>query len=77
MVLSVAGAITGLGLGKLLLDFVLLQVKVDQIWFQSRITLLSMAISVALTLLATLIVQFIFTFKIERINMAEALKSVE
>ena len=77
MVLSVLGAFAGLGLGKLLLDFVLLQVKVDTVWFQSKITLGSLAISVALTLVATLIVQFIFTFKIERINMAEALKSVE
>ena len=77
MVLSVIGAIAGLGLGKLLLDFVLEQVKVDTVWFHSRITLGSVAVSVGLTLLATLIVQFIFTFKIERINMAEALKSVE
>lgn len=77
MVLSIIGAIAGLGLGKLLLDFVLEQVKVDTVWFQSKITLGSLAISVALTLVATLIVQFIFTFKIERINMAEALKSVE
>ena len=77
MVLSVIGSIAGLGLGKLLLEFVLLQVKVDTVWFQSKITFFSLAISVALTLVATLIVQFIFTFKIERINMAEALKSVE
>ena len=77
MVLSVLGAIAGLGLGKLLLEFVLAQVKVDTVWFQSRITIPSLIISVALTLVATLIVQFIFTFKIERINMAEALKSVE
>ena len=77
MVLSVMGSLVGLGLGKLLLDFVLLQVKVDTVWFQSKITIPSLAISVALTLVATLIVQFIFTFKIERINMAEALKSVE
>ena len=77
MVLSIIGAIAGLGLGKLLLEFVLEQVKVDTVWFQSKITVFSLAISVALTLVATLIVQFIFTFKIERINMAEALKSVE
>ena len=49
----------------------------DAVWFQSKITLGSLAISVALTLVATLVVQFILTFKIERINMAEALKSVE
>ena len=77
MVLSVVGAIAGLGLGKMLLDFVLRQVKIDAIWFQSKINISSLLISVALTLLATLVVQFIFTFKIERINMAEALKSVE
>ena len=77
MVLSVIGALAGLGLGKLLLDFVLSQVKVDALWFQSRVNFSSLVFSVALTLLATLIVQFIFTFKIEKINMAEALKSVE
>ena len=77
MVLYVVGAVAGLGLGKLLLDFVLRQVKIDAIWFQSKINTSSLLISVALTLLATLVVQFIFTFKIERINMAEALKSVE
>ena len=77
MVLSVIGSLAGLGLGKLLLDFVLSQVKVDALWFRSRVNLISLIFSVALTLLATLIVQFIFTFKIEKINMAEALKSVE
>ena len=77
MVLSVIGSLTGLILGKLLLDFVMSQVKIDTVWFRSRVSVISLVFSVALTLLATLIVQYIFTFKIEKINMAEALKSVE
>ena len=77
MVLSVLGAVLGLGLGKLLLDFIMQQVKIDMVWFQARVSVSSLLISVGLTWLATAIVQFIFTFKIRRINMAEALKSVE
>lgn len=77
MVLAVVGAVVGLGMGWLLLEFVMSQVKIDMVWFQARVSVQSLAISVALTLLSTLIVQFIFTFKLERVNMAEALKSVE
>ena len=77
MVLAVMGSLIGLWLGWLLLSFVMTQVKVDTVWFQARVSPLSMIISVALTLLSTLIVQFIFTFKLDKINMAEALKSVE
>ena len=76
-VLAVVGSILGLGLGWLLLVFVMSQVKIDMVWFQARVTWMSMLISVVLTMLSTFIVQFIFTFKLEKVNMAEALKSVE
>ena len=77
MVLAVVGSIAGLGMGWLLLEFVMSQVKIDMVWFQARVSPQSLLISVMLTLLSTLIVQFIFTFKLEKVNMAEALKSVE
>ncbi|MBQ9148824.1 MAG: FtsX-like permease family protein [Oscillospiraceae bacterium] len=77
MILCVMGSLFGLLLGKLLLEFVMSQIKIDMVWFQSRITVLSLIISVVLTLVSAVIVQFIFYFKLEKVNMAESLKSVE
>ena len=75
--LTVFGSAFGLLLGKTLLDFVLTQVKIDMVWFSSRAMLLSYIISIMLTLLTALIVDFVFYFRLETVNMAEALKSVE
>ena len=77
MVLTVAGSVFGLGLGRLLLEFIMTQVKVDMVWFRAVLTPTSCVLAVALTLLSAVAVEFIFYFKLEKINMAEALKSVE
>lgn len=76
-VLTVAGALFGLGLGKLLLKFVMSQIKIDLVWFKAIAVPSSYWLSIGLTLLAAFVVSFIFFFKLEKINMAEALKSVE
>ena len=75
--LSIMGAAFGLPLGKLLLNFVVSQVKIDFVWFQTRALPLSYILAVVLTILTAVIVDFVFYFKLEKINMAEALKSVE
>ncbi|MBQ7801639.1 MAG: FtsX-like permease family protein [Oscillospiraceae bacterium] len=75
--LTVIGTIVGLPLGYLLLKFVMSQIKIDFCWFQARVTPVSYVLAVVLTLLSALVVFFIFYHKLERINMAEALKSVE
>ena len=75
--LTAIGALFGLGLGKLLLMFVMDQIKIDMVWFKDIILLPSFLYSIALTMLAAIIVDFVFYFKLEKINMAEALKSVE
>ena len=77
LLLSAMGAVLGLFGGKLLLDFVMSQIKVEMVWFLSRVSPMSYVWSVVLTMLSACIVDFIFYFKLERINMAEALKSVE
>ena len=77
LVLTVMGAFTGLFLGKLLLDFVMTQIKVDMVWMQARLLPQSYAWAVVLTIFSAVIVDFVLYFKLERINMAEALKSVE
>ena len=75
--LSAIGSVLGLGLGYLLLLFVMSQIKIDMVWFKSMVMPSSYFLAIGLTMLAACIVDFIFYFKLEKINMAEALKSVE
>ena len=75
--LTVIGSILGLGLGYLLLLFVMSQIKIDMVWFKALVMPGSYFWAIGLTLLAACIVDFVFYFKLEKINMAEALKSVE
>lgn len=77
IMLTVAGSLLGLGLGRLLLAFVMSQVKIDMVWFKAVAAPASYGWSVVLTLLSAAVVDFIFYFKLDKINMAEALKSVE
>ena len=77
MTLTVVGSLLGLLLGKLLLLFVMSQIKIDMVWFKAIVLTPSYLWAAALTLVAALIVDYIFYFKLQKINMAEALKSVE
>ena len=77
LALTVAGAGLGLLFGKLLLMFVMSQIKIDMVWFTVLTEPISYIGSTGLTLLSALAVNFIFYFKLDKINMAEALKSVE
>ena len=77
LALSVMGSVLGLFLGKLLLEFVMSQIKIDFCWFQARVMPMSYLFAIVLTMLSALVVDVIFRFKLDRINMAEALKSVE
>ena len=77
LILSVMGAGLGLLGGKFLLDFVMSQIKIDMVWFQARLLPMSLVWSVVITLLMAVLVDFVLYFKLERINMAEALKPVE
>jgi len=77
MTLTVVGSLFGLILGKLLLLFVMTQIKIDMVWFKAIVLPPSYIWSEVLTLFAAVAVDFIFYFKLQKINMAEALKSVE
>ena len=77
LALSGLGSVLGLLLGKLLLAFVMSEIKIDFVWFQARLLPLSYVLSIVLTMLTACLVDFIFYFRLEKINMAEALKSVE
>ncbi|MBQ9839164.1 MAG: hypothetical protein IJO56_06725 [Oscillospiraceae bacterium] len=77
ILLSVMGCALGLVGGYALLCFVISQIKVDIVWFDPRLTPLSYLLSVVLTMLSAIFVDIILYFKLDKINMAEALKSVE
>ncbi len=77
LLLSAMGALAGLFGGKLLLIFVISQIKVDMVWLQARVNLPSFVISVVLTLISAGLVDWLLYYRLEKINMAEALKSVE
>ena len=70
-------ALAGLVLGKLLHYYVISQIRIDMISFDIRIEPLSMLLSVGLTFLFTLGVNLLMNIKLDKINMAESLKSIE
>jgi putative ABC transport system permease protein len=77
LLLTVMGAALGLGGGVLLLEFVMSQIKVDMVWMFANLNPWSYLWAILLTLLSAALVDFLLYFKLEKINMAEALKSVE
>lgn len=77
LALTVVGTLLGLVFGKLLLIFVMSQIKIDMVWFTVLTEPVSYLRSIGLTLLSALVVDFVFYFRLDKINMAEALKSVE
>ncbi|MBE6017546.1 MAG: FtsX-like permease family protein [Lachnospiraceae bacterium] len=77
IVLTTIGMVIGLVLGVFLHSFVIDQIVVDLVYFKKNITLLSFILSIILTFSFTLLVNLFMTAKLEKINMAESLKSVE
>lgn len=77
MVLSIMGILLGLPLGVLLHRFIMQQIRIDMVSFEVKILPLSYLYSVVAVLGFTVCVDLIMRRKIERINMAESLKSIE
>lgn len=77
LVLTGMGAVVGLGLGKWLHWFVMYNINIDMISFKTTIVPLSYGGSLLLTFAFAMFVNGIMFFKLEKINMAELLKSIE
>ena len=77
LLLSGMGCAAGMLGGKFLLEFVMSHIKVDMVWFQARLNWPSYVAAIVLTMLCAVLVDFVLYFRLEKINMAEALKSVE
>lgn len=77
IILTIISAIFGVPLGILLLRYTMAQIKIDGFYFGCRLNFMSYLISILLTLIFTIFVNFALSFKLKRINMAEAMKAIE
>ncbi|MDD6644407.1 MAG: FtsX-like permease family protein [Firmicutes bacterium] len=77
LLLTVAGALVGLPCGKLLHGYVMEQIAVDMVSFEVRIAPLSYGLAFGITIVLALLVNLLLLRKLDRIDMAESLKSVE
>ncbi len=76
-VLAAMGAVVGLPLGVLLLEFIMTQITVDFVTFRTNIHWQSYVYALVATFAFTFIVDLFMRRKLDKINMAESLKSVE
>ncbi len=77
LALTGMGAVVGLGLGKWLHWFVMYHVKIDMLSFKTLIMPVSYLWSLLFTFGFAMLVNGLMYFKLEKINMAESLKSIE
>lgn len=76
-VLTAIGALVGLPMGVWLHAFVMEQIKLDAITFDVRVAPVSFVLAVVLTLVCSVLASVLLRGKIRRIDMAQALKSIE
>ncbi|MCD8327227.1 MAG: ABC transporter permease [Lachnospiraceae bacterium] len=77
LVLSAMGIVCGMPIGVWLTDFVLAQITIDMISFKTRILPASFLYGAVIVFGFTVFVNYVMRGKLSRINMAEALKSIE
>lgn len=75
--LTAIGCAVGLILGKLLHMYVMHEINIDMVSFHVQVTVFSYVLSVVLTFFFNWIVNRMMVGKLEKINMAESLKSVD
>lgn len=77
LILTMLGAAVGLPFGKLLHAFIMSEIRIDMVSFNIRVAPLSYVLAFAITVLLGGLVCLCLIRKIDRVNMAESLKSVE
>lgn len=77
LILTGIGAVVGLLLGKWLHWFIMYNINIDMISFKTYVSPLGYGLSFLLTFVFAMFVNGIMFFKLEKINMAESLKSIE
>jgi putative ABC transport system permease protein len=77
VILVLLGFLAGIPLGFLLHRYVMAQIAMDMIMYQIRIVFVSYVYSLGFVLIFSTVVNLIMRAKIEKIDMAESLKSAE
>ncbi len=77
LVLTFMGIVVGLPLGKFLISFVISQIKVDMFIIKETLFPISYVLTVVLVFLFLKLTDWVMRGKIEAIDMAESLKSIE
>ncbi len=75
--LTLLGTGAGLVLGRVLIDFIIKTIEIDMVMFGREVHLPSFLISVGITLVFAVIVTMVMHRYLKRVDMVEALKSVE
>lgn len=77
LILTAISALCGLPMGMALLRYVMAQIKISTLYFGCRLAPLSYVWAVLITFFFTIIVDLALTSKTARIDMAQAMKTVE
>lgn len=77
LVLTLMGIVVGIPLGKLLVSFVISQIKVDMFIMKETLFPISYVLTVVLVFLFLKLTDWVMRGKLESIDMAESLKSIE
>lgn len=77
LVLTGMGAVIGLPFGKLLHAFIMYNIKIDMVYFNTYIAPISYVYAIVMTFVFAMVVNFFMFFKLKKIDMAESLKSIE
>lgn len=77
IILTVVGALSGIIMGKILHQFVIVTVEIDTVMFGRNIDLSSFIYGFLITMGFSLFVNGVMFFKLKKIDMVESLKSVE
>jgi len=73
ILLTVVGTFSGIGIGK----FIMVTLEVDNLMFGRIISPKSYILSIVITLLLGVIVNFAMYFKLKKVKMVESLKSID
>jgi len=75
--LTIIGSVLGIILGKILHQFIIVTVEIDNCMFGRTVALPSYIDSILFTMAFSVIVNFVMYFKLRKVDMVQSLKSVE
>lgn len=77
IVLTLFGAIAGMLMGRMLSDFIVESIQMDNVMFPHVVEWQAYVLGFVLTFVFSMLVNFIMYFKMNKISMVESLKSIE